>query len=85
MLFGPDLCVYCKMYSTLQFIKETFRTCSQSCNDFHHGCHHEGTLAQLYLGNMDGSKILRMCAIIFFVSTPESVTDAAAEGEKAAA
>ena len=34
--------------------------CSQPCNDFHHGCHHEGTLAQLYLGNMDGSKILRV-------------------------
>ena len=83
MLFCPDLCVYCKMYSTLQIIIENFKTCSQSCNDFHHGCHHEGTLAQLYLGNMDGSKILRMCAM--FVSTPESVTDAPTEGWKAAA
>ena len=35
--------------------------------------------------NMDGSKILRICAIIFFVLTPESVTDAPAEGGKAAA
>ena len=80
MLFCPDLCVYCKMYSTLQFIKETFRTCSRSCSDFHNCCHYKATLPSQHGWLWDSTY-----AIIFFVSTPESVTDAPTEGWKAAA